>query len=328
LYQWVGGDVTYIATLSRSDLELLRETRLPRSFTESNGPAGQQTQVGAPALGPIRVSANGTYLVFESTQPLTADDRNTEFGRINVYEYSAANGLVRASQGSLAGSGNGRYSATIGSWHLPEPPSFADGERGEEPPFTFGTSQDDGRVLTEQGAVIFSSREALATGATNGPLHVYEWKEGKTYLISPPGLEATDAHYLENSADGGSVYFSTTQAALPADTNSGWVSIWDARVDGGVPAAAPASTCAQNECPASQPVTGHTPPSLTFSGPAESLPSVSLLPPPSTTGTTKSQARARAVANALRSCRKRYKKKRRRTACEKATRKKYGPKAA
>jgi hypothetical protein len=325
LYQWVDGHVTYIATLSRSDVELLRQATKARNFTESNGPTGQQTQVGASALGPIRASANGAYLVFESTQPLTADDHNTEAGRINVYEYTAENGLLRVSQGSLSGSGNGRYSATIGSWHLPEAPSFV-GQKGEEPPFTFGTSQEDGRVLTENGAVFFSSREALAAGAMNGPLHVYEWKEGSTYLISPAGPEATDAHYLENSADGSNVYFSTTQEVLPTDTNGGWVNIWDALVGSGLPAPAQEDPCAQNECPVSPPVARNTPPSMTFSGPADSLPTASSSPVLSTTETTKSQAGARALVSALRTCRTRDKRKRRRTACEKTARKKYGPK--
>jgi hypothetical protein len=326
LYQWVGGHVTYIATLSRADVELLQSATRVRPFIESNGLTGQQTEVGASALGPIRVTANGAYLVFESTLPLTADDHNTEAGRINVYEYTSENGLVRVSQGSLPGSGNGRYSATIGSWHLPEPPDFANGGRGEEPPFTFGTSQDDGRALTESGAVFFSSREALATGAANGPLHVYEWKGGKTYLISLAGPEATDAHYLENSADGSSVYFSTTQAVLPTDTNGGWVNIWDARVDGGLPTPAQANPCAQNECPVSPPVARNTPLSTTFSGPADSP--LAANPPPvlAATETTKSQAGTRALANALRTCRTRNKKKRRRSICEKTARKKYGPK--
>jgi hypothetical protein len=328
LYEWVNGHVAYIATLSQSDLSRLTSTTSPRvtESSTSNQSESQFDQTGTSAHGPLRATADGEYLVFESERPLTADDTNEEAGRLNVYEYTDGGGLARVSRGSLPGSGNGPSDATIGSWQ--QPPDFESGEgpiTDELHPFTFGVDQMEGRVLAEDGSVFFSSREALAEGATDGPLHVYEWREGNTYLISPPGAEATDAHYLENSADGTNVYFSTTQQILRSDSNGGWANIWDARVDGGFSEAPAANPCAQNECPVAVPVAIGPPSSMTFSGPGEAPPSPST-PAASPLAATKPKplTRAEMLAKALKACRAKRHGKRRRVACESKARQRYG----
>jgi hypothetical protein len=313
LYQWAAGRITYIATLSQRDLSRLTSVTTPRADV-GGGPEGQRDATGAVALGPIRATTNGAHLAFESERRLTEDDHNEEAGRINVYEYNEGEGLVRVSQGETPGSGNGPYSATIGSWQ--ERPDFA-GRSGVEVPFTFGSSQTDGRVLSEAGAVFFSSREALVAGATNGALHLYEWTDGDTYLISPPGPEVTDAQYLENSPDGANVYFSTTQGVLPSDTNSGWVNIWDARVNGGFPGAPPSNPCAENECPVSVPP-------ARFSGPGNLMPGApAAIKRASDAAKPKTLTRAQKLATALKTCGK-DKKRGARKQCEKAARSKYG----
>jgi Tol biopolymer transport system component len=334
LYEWANGQVTYIATLSEIDRERLTappsgptfETRTIPREGEVPGGEGQGDRTGTDALGPIRATADGAHLVFESERPLTPDDHNQEVGRLNVYEYTDGKGLARVSQGSLPGSGNGPYEATIGSWQ--QGVEFDPGTTEEGHPFTFGVGQTDGRALAEDGSVFFSSREALADGGTNGPLHVYEWKEGHTYLISPAGAEATDAQYLENGADGANVYFSTTQAVLPSDTNGGWVNVWDARVDGGFHGPPRANPCAENECPVSLPVATGTPPSMTFGGPGNPTAGVS---PPTTQSNAvakpKPLTRTQILLKALKSCRARQHNKHKRVVCESRAKKQYRAKS-
>jgi hypothetical protein len=319
LFESVNGHVTYIATLSEEDLRRL-------TFATATGPPeiGADDRPGTRALGPIRATPSGSQLVFDSEQRLTADDHNREAGRINVYEYTDGRGLVRVSQGSLPGSGNGPGSATIGSWQ--QPPDFAPAATAavqENTPFTFGVGQTDGRVIAEDGSVFFSSREALAEGATTGPLHVYEWKGGKTYLISPAGPEATDAHYLDNSPDGANVYFSTTEEVLPSDANGGWVNVWDARVNGGFPGTSAANPCAQNECPVSSPVARGAPASMTFAGAGNAIPSLPEPPTPSSASARpKSLTLAQKLLTALRHCRAK-RNRHARAACEGRARKRY-----
>jgi hypothetical protein len=327
LYQWANGEIKYIATISQGDLNRLTSATEPRGGELSivfNG--NQSEQTGTTAGGPIRANGNGQYLVFESELGLTEDDENKEAGRINVYEYSEGGGLVRVSEGSLPGSGNGPYDATIGSWQ--QLPNFdpTDGSKfQEEHPFTFGGTQMDGRVVTEDGAVFFSSREALAAGATTGPLHVYEWKQGRTYLISPAGAGVTDAHYLENSANGTDVYFSTTEAVLPSDGNGGWVNIWDARIDGYLSGRSAEVPCANNECPVPAPVVRPTPPSMTYSGPVNTIPMLSVpvtQPKPATK--SKPLTGAQKLARALADCKAKHRDKHQRAVCERLARRRYG----
>jgi Tol biopolymer transport system component len=315
LYESAKGHVTYIATLTQQDV-----TRLTTPTVAKGEP--EEDRTGTAALGPMRATPDGEHLVFESERPLTPDDANEEPGRTNVYEYTDGHGLVRVSQGSLPGSGNGPYNATIGSQQ--QLPDFGV-NLGEATPFTFGTAQTDGRARTDSGAVFFSSREALAEGATDGPLHVYEWNEGNTYLISPAGADVADAHYLENSADGSDVYFSTTEAVLPSDTNRGWVNIWDARVDGGFPGLSLPGPCASNECPVSPPLARTTPPSTTFSGPGNPVPSLGA-PSAQATSTAKRRppTRAQNLSKALRACRSKQHNKRRRATCERRAKQQYG----
>jgi hypothetical protein len=328
LYQWANGEITYIATISQDDLNRFTSVTEPRK-SESTGrdfAESQYDQTGTTAGGPIRATGSGQYLVFESELALTEDDENNEAGRINVYEYSEGGGLVRVSGGSLSGSGNGPDDATIGSWQqLPSFDPNAGAKFQETYPFTFGGTQLDGRGITEDGSVFFSSREALAAGATTGPLHVYEWKQGRTYLISPAGAGVTDAHYLENSANGTDVYFSTAEAVLPSDSNAGWINIWDARIDGGQPGRPAAAPCADNECPGPAPAGRPTPPSMTYSGPANAIPMLSVpatRPKPATK--PKALTRAQKLAKALARCKAKHLDTHQRAACERLARRRYG----
>ncbi len=301
LYEEANGHVTYIATLSPTDL--LRMTQ-----------AGPHGNSGTSPLGPVRATPDGTHLVFQSEEPLTLDDHNAEPGRTNVYEWSEGKGLVRVSQGSLPGSGDGPYGATIGSQRQPVSFGFSTLDTAD----TYGASQADGRAVSEDGdKVFFSSREALTANATNGPLHVYEWNNGQTYLISPAGPQATDAQYLENSPDGADVYFATGQDILPSDTDGERVKIYDARVDGGFPAARPAPACTDNECPGSAPPARSTPLSSLFFGPGNATPSASAPRTPSTVSTPKP------LSKALEACKKDKPKSKRKT-CEKTARRRYG----
>jgi hypothetical protein len=316
LYETVGGRVTYIATLSSADVSRLAQTTAPV------GASG--LQLGTAHLGPIRLTPDGTHLVFESDQALTPDYHGPE--RLNVYEYTEGRGLTRISQGSLAGSGGGPDEATIGSQQqLPEAAHGGPDPEKDLAPETFGASQLDGGVVSADGKIVFfSSREALTADAINGPLHVYEWDRGQTYLVSPPGPQATDTQYLESSADGADVYFSTLQAVLPSDTDGGRLDIYDARVDGGFHGVGAASACPGGECAVSEPPTRAVPLSSVFSGPGDPLPSISTPISPSTSK-PKPLTRAQKLASALKAC-EHHTRKKRRAACERKARRQYAAK--
>lgn len=124
------------------------------------------------------------------------------------------------------------------------------------------------RSVSDDGSrVFFSTREALVAQDTNGRFDAYEYDAiaGRVHLISG-GQSPSDSYFLEASAEGRDVFFTTKQPLAPADVD-GDADLYDARVDGGFPVA-PSRGCSSDECqgaPGAPPAFGAAA-SLSFSG--------------------------------------------------------------
>jgi DNA-binding beta-propeller fold protein YncE len=193
--------------------------------------------------GSARVSPSGRYLVFQSTKSLTGYD-NGEHRETFLYD-GASNELVCASCN----------------------PSGEAAVYGAEP--MSEVSEGAPHYVTDGGQVFFDTREALLPRDTNGQADVYEYDIGELQLIST-GTGGTGSFFVDASESGEDVFFVTRQPLVPQATDEEARSIYDARVDGGLPEPSLAPPCAEVEtCHAAagqQPALYGAPASQTFSG--------------------------------------------------------------
>jgi hypothetical protein len=135
-------------------------------------------------------------------------------------------------------------------------------------------------VLTSNGRLYFYSFDPLAPGAVEGDRNLYQWEHGQVSLIAtePPGVprpstgEVSASFFGGVSADGGDVYFATTQGLIGGDHDGRW-DVYDARVGGGfpepAPPAPPCDAATEGACSSSQPNSpdSSVAPTSTFDGP-------------------------------------------------------------
>jgi hypothetical protein len=286
---------------------------------------GDEGQWSATGEEPMDVSPDGRYLLFTSEADLTPDDTSTV---PQVFRYDAqSEALVRVSIGEEGFDSAGNTETPGLGAEIQRPVFHGALQPGED---THPSISDDGET------VVFQSPLALTPGALNarsqpGPfgepvyaMNIYEYERGHVYLISDGQttigvpLQFLGALLIGVSADGQDVLFRTYGPLLPQDADT-LVDVYDARIDGGFPAAVGQRTgCEGSAC---QAPTASTP-SLASAGsvtqpPGENVESHTVTPRPET--------KAQKLAAALRKCRKtRVKKKRQ--ACERAVRKKLAPK--
>jgi hypothetical protein len=161
-----------------------------------------------------------------------------------VYLYDPAAGKLRCVSCNPSGARpSGRVFAKggnggAGSWAAAKVPRFQ-------------TQLYQPRYLSDDGArLFFDSFEALVLGDTNGKQDVYQWEaagaggcgaeapsyvptsEGCLSLISS-GQSPSDSEFLDASASGSDVFFTTVEGLLPQDY--GLIDVYDARVGGGFP---------------------------------------------------------------------------------------------
>ena len=191
------------------------------------------------------------------------------------------------------------------------------------------------RAMSDDGSyVFFDTADALVPQDKNKTLDVYEWHNGRVSLISS-GKDKAPSFFLGQSAaeiggvhvEAANVFFGTHASLVPQDTG-GSGDLYDARICAQAdpcikPPAGETAQCEGDACqnPPPAPIDA-TPGSLTFSGAGNLL--LQALPPPA--GKTAAQIRAEKLTKALKTCRKKPKKKR--AACEKQARKKYATKAS
>jgi hypothetical protein len=295
IYVWHDGRLGYVATMSPEN-NLLR-----RGIVLSS-----------------RVTPDGRYLLLSSPKKLTMYNNINAEGRPveELYLYSAQTESLTCISCNPGGARPLGGSET----------SIEGFNNGYAP-----------RNLSDDGdQVFFTSSDSLAAGATAGR-NAYEWERegvgsctesearapaeysgGCIYLLAAGGS------LLDASANGDGVFVASHLSFVAQDTD-GSEDVYEVRVDGGFPAPK-VSSCVGEECQ------GELNAPLSFSVPGSTgAPLVGNAAPPGETRNPAKPAprsistRAQKLAQALRQCKKKARKKR--TACDRQARKKYGAKA-
>jgi hypothetical protein len=215
-----------------------------------------------------RMSANGTSLVFQTTERLSSSFNSGGYEQIYRYDVPANTlGCVSCDPAGLTPRGDAELSPLLtaerpGHGHEDLWPSLdqrgisSDGER------IFFDSPDP---LVPQDANTNSPAAEVSEGAQEPQgRDVYEWENGVVYLIST-GQSSRDSYLLDSSENGDDVFFATTQSLVSADTDGGY-DIYDARIPrSGETPALPPSACAGSSC---QGTVNNGPPATTPAGSA------------------------------------------------------------
>ena len=190
---------------------------------------------------------------------------------------------------------------------------------------TIATEGAEVRVSNDGSYVFFMSSAALTPRALNDPRHViqniYEYHSGHVSLISDgQDVNGVGASLLGIDASGENVFFTTVDPLVSQDTDT-QSDVYDARVNGGFPAAASPAGCSGDGCqgPSSMPPSAPVPGSLTQIGGGNLTP-----PSPLAKPKPRSLSRAQKLAKALKACHTKHNRQRRK-ACERQARKRYGP---
>jgi hypothetical protein len=241
LYEWHNGTTIFITRLEGSTDET---DWLSYCRCNGNGPAGGGKS--------SRVTPDGQVVLFSSTLPLTGYDSAEHF-EFYLYD-AAANTLTCVSCNPDSKPATSNAYLTHG---------ISESAPSARNPFLTRNLSDDGR------RVFFQTEEALVPEDTNNQMDVYEWENGNLYLIST-GRDSSGSSFGDASIDGNDVFFFTRQSLVGQDQDDN-ADVYDARVNGGIPAQSPlavAEPCTGEICrgaPGLPPVLG-VPSSATFSG--------------------------------------------------------------
>ena len=312
------GTCTPESATGECNLYVSREGREPAFITtlaggdESDWQAAiDDTQDGGPATHTAVVDPSGARLAFMSSGRLKTvnfpegyDNIDASTGQPDAEIY-----LYDAEAGSLVcASCNPSGARPVGPSNLGLTPEELSSYRP--------------RNFSEDGTLFFDSSDALVPNAKDGRQNVYEFEDGHVYALSNVS-GGYDSTFLDAGANGDNVFFASSDRLLPEDTSEN-VEVWDARVDGGFPVNVAALPCTNAEAcrVASPPTPGvfGAPPSATFSGPGNLAPPSPAVVKPK----PKSLTRAQKLAGALKACRKKTNRKKRRS-CERQAKSKYGP---
>jgi hypothetical protein len=230
-----------------------------------------------------RLSPNGRYLTFATEARVTAYDNTdavTGAADGEVYRYDAVSKRLTCLSCNPDG----------------QAPHGASGFTG--PPAGFLRNQQPG--ASDEGNMFFNSSDALVANDVNGKGDVYEWKDGRPYLISS-GSSGDPSLYASGSKNGDDVFFTTREQLIPADRDQ-ILDLYDARVGGGFPRPVQISPCEGAEAchgPASSGPAFADPASGSISGAAQLSPSARRLQAARKACKKKpKKARAKCTANA------------------------------
>jgi len=249
-------------------------------------------------LPPLYVTPDGRHAVFASTTSLTGYDNAdplTGQPHAEIFEARIGAGLECVSchvNGTRPTADTTLTTATLGRLRI---------------------ASDDG------SRVFFESTDAVVPQGTGGLHRVYEYSDGTVSLIS--SANSAFNSYLEAVSASGNDIFFVTYDELVGNPNGGDDAVYDARVGGGFPVSS-TEECTGDAC------RGPVNSAPVFGAPASSSASgAGNLAPPVAATTVKSQpkplTRAQNLARALKACKAKHNKKKR-SACEKSARKKYG----
>ncbi|MFZ1153612.1 MAG: hypothetical protein WAN93_01770 [Solirubrobacteraceae bacterium] len=290
LYLYRAGVTKLIAVLSGAEGSSLKDVS-----DWSGREAGSESPT-------VRVSPNGRWLAFMSERSLTGyDNRDASNGQRDneVFLYDAnGNGgdgrLVCASCDPTGARPHGVFdSGTVAGTLLVDRQHSVNHVwlAANVPVWTSPFYQS--RYLSDSGRLFFNSPDALVPSDTNGVEDVYEFEppgvggcsnESATFsahsggcvdLISS-GTSKEESAFLDASESGDDVFFLTSAQLASQDTDT-VLDVYDARVDGGFAEFQRAPACEGDACqsPVAAP-NDPTPGSLTFQGPGNPGPSVTV----------------------------------------------------
>jgi hypothetical protein len=267
----------FIGTLAIDD------TRLERGISGDGSSFPLSPISPMPYRKTSRVSPDGRQVVFASVASLTGyDNTDVDSGEadaeIFLYDASANGGEGRLRCVSCNPSGQRPQGRDI------EIEGIATKSRAAALLPLATTELYASHVVSDDGSrVFFNSYDELVPADSNGKVDVYQWEapgagdcteaspsykplnEGCLNLISS-GESPADSEFLDASADGRDVFFTTGSSLLPQDP--GLVDIYDARAGGGYPppphlaAACEGEACQGPPAPPNDP----TPASSSFEG--------------------------------------------------------------
>jgi hypothetical protein len=229
------------------------------------------------------VTPDGKSLVFTSNASLTG------YNNIQAQEQECHifNGSDACAEVFVYSYSSGRLSCAScdPSGARPHFQAYLPGNGGGEPNRYRNTYQP--RWITDDGSrVFFGTAESLLPQDTNGAQDVYEWERdgagtcrqdaGCVYLISSGGNQE-DSWFVDASASGDDVFFTTRAQLVKQDRNEG-LDLYDARVGGGFPEVTTACTGTGCQGVPPAPESFATPASLTFAG-AGNFPPALVIPP-------------------------------------------------
>lgn len=297
LYAWHAGATAFVARLSPKDNE--------------EGLTGDWKPQPSDRLA--QVTPDGRFLAFTSFAPLTGYDNNAEGGSCRsgaapcpeVYEYDSATRQLACASCDPTGL-----------------PPTGGAELSLIDPL--GTKFPQPHNLLADGRLFFDSFDALSPyDQRPGVLNVYEHEldgqgscelsSGCVFLISS-GRDAYDSIFMDASASGNDVFFTTRERLVTADEDD-LVDLYDARVGGGFSEPTPPQ-CSGSGCQGSPnaPPFFATPATVTFAGAGNVQASA-----------PKAKARPTKIAKCAKGARRRHGKcVKRRSTCRKAKRRKGG----
>jgi hypothetical protein len=263
-----------------------------RGPTEGGGPSGGEKS--------SRVTPDGKTLLFSSVSQLTTYDNN---GKSEFYLYDAEPPLSSTNPVCVSCNPNGG-SAVSGARLTSRDLDLTASPERRDAFLTRNLSSDGSRVF-------FQTEEALVPGDENNQLDVYEWERaregtdpdeteatdscerasgsfsasngGCLYLIST-GQSDSPSYFGDASESGDDVFFFTRQSLVSQDQDLN-VDVYDARVEGGIPAQnppPPAPCTSETSCRTSPdpPPVFDPPTSATITGEANLKPPPAVKPKP------------------------------------------------
>jgi hypothetical protein len=295
--------------------------------------------------GPVsaNVTPDGEDLVFASQRGLTPDAGSGE-GASQIYAYDDQEAVLRrisiGDQGFNDDGNNGAGDARIVPAHRhynAAGPAQTDPTMSADGRYVFFESPIALTPMANDDVVIGHTSLGEAVYAQN----VYEWRSvgtrsctepsGCVSLISfgedrtrssgagPFGSES-DVALIGSDASGQNVFFTTSLPLVPSDTDT-QVDYYDARIGGGFPLPAPQHPCSSGaECHGADTTgaSGSAGGSLTFSAPGNQTTLISPLEPVRVKLTN-----AQKRVTALKECRRKFRARKHRTACERSVRRRY-----
>ncbi|HEV3069800.1 MAG TPA: hypothetical protein VGY76_00060 [Solirubrobacteraceae bacterium] len=204
-------------------------------------PQGHIAFIGQGAVSVAQTTSDGRFLIFTSAADLTPDEEErVEAGQ--VFEYDTQSGvLIRVSRGQNGYNEDGNsevYPAMI-----PDRTSRLD----------LPIEKSTRLAMSADGAyVFFTSEDALTPQALSGVMNVYEYHAGRLGLVSDGhDLVSVFGHpaveLLGTDESGRDVFFETADQLVPQDTDT-QLDVYDARIEGGFPAAATTPGCSGDSC--------------------------------------------------------------------------------